>query len=84
MISIFREILSGKVKIASRKVNYDENKILDLAAPLFLDKKIVGIVRIGLDRSSMDKSLTENSQNIFVFMFFIVIIALLIHVASLS
>ncbi len=73
----FPGILSGKVKIASRKVNYDNIKILDVAAPLLLDKKIVGIVRIGLDRRSMDKSLIENRQNIFVFMFFIVIIALL-------
>jgi signal transduction histidine kinase len=73
----FEEILAGHVKIASRKVNYAENKILDLATPLFLDKKIVGIVRIGLDRSSMDKSIAENRQNIFIFMFFVVIIALL-------
>lgn len=72
-----KEILAGKVKIASRKVDYGQNKILDLAAPLFLDKKIVGIVRIGLDRRSMDKSLLENRQHIFVFMFFIVVIALL-------
>jgi signal transduction histidine kinase len=73
----FKEILNGNVKILSRKVNYNENRILDLAAPLYLDKKIVGIVRIGLDRSSMDKSIAENRQNIFIFMFFIVIIALL-------
>ena len=72
-----KEILAGKVKIVSRKVDYEGNKILDLAAPLLLDKKIVGIVRVGLNRSSMDKSLTENRQHIFVFMFFIVIIALL-------
>ena len=73
----FKEILAGNVKIASRKVNSAGNKILDLATPLFLDKKIVGIVRIGLDRSSMDKSIAENRQNIFMFMFFVVIIALL-------
>ncbi|PKN51276.1 MAG: hypothetical protein CVU55_12650 [Deltaproteobacteria bacterium HGW-Deltaproteobacteria-13] len=73
----FKEILDGKVKIASRRVDYAENKILDLAAPLLLDKKIVGVVRIGLDRRSMDKSLVENRQHIFVFMFFIVVIALL-------
>jgi signal transduction histidine kinase len=73
----FEEILAGNVKIASRKVNYAENRILDLAAPLFVDKKIVGIVRIGLNRSSMDKSIVENRQHIFVFMFFIVVIALL-------
>jgi signal transduction histidine kinase len=73
----FKEILTGNVKIASKKVNYAEHKILDLAAPLFVDNKIVGIVRIGLNRSSMDKSLVENRQHIFVFMFCIVIIALL-------
>jgi len=73
----FENILAGRVKIASRKVNYANNKILDLAAPLVVDKKIVGIVRIGLDRSSMDKSIVENRQHVFVFMFFIVVIALL-------
>jgi len=72
-----KEILSGKIKIVSRKVDYADNKILDLAAPLYLDKKIVGIVRIGLDRNSMDKSLVENRQHIFVFSIFIVLIALL-------
>lgn len=72
-----KEILAGKIKIASRKVDYHGNKILDLAAPLYLDKKIVGMVRIGLDRSSMDKSLAENKQNIFVFSLFIVVIAVL-------
>jgi signal transduction histidine kinase len=49
---------------------------LDLVAPLFLDKKVVGIVRIGLDRGSMDKIIAENRQNIFTFMSFIVIVAL--------
>ena len=73
----FKEILAGKIKIASREVNYGEQKILDLAAPLFLDKKVVGIVRMGLDRGSMDKIIAENRKNIFVFMVFIVIIALL-------
>ena len=73
----FKEILTGNVKIASTKVNYAEHRILDLAAPLFVDNKIVGVVRIGLDRSSMDKSLVENRQYIFVFMFCIVIITLL-------
>jgi signal transduction histidine kinase len=73
----FKEILTGKIKIASRKLNSGEDKILDLAAPLSLDKKVVGIVRIGLDRGSMDKIIAENRQNIFIFMFFIVIIALL-------
>jgi signal transduction histidine kinase len=73
----FKDILAGNVKIASRKVDSGESKILDMAAPLKLDKKVVGIVRIGLDRGSMDKIIAENRQNIFVFMIFVVIIALL-------
>ena len=73
----FKEILTGKIKIVSRRINSGEDKILDLAAPLSLDKKVVGIVRMGLDRGSMDKIIAENRQNIFIFMFFIVIIALL-------
>ncbi|MBN1473669.1 MAG: hypothetical protein JW914_03555 [Syntrophaceae bacterium] len=73
----YKDILAGKIKIASREVNYGEQKILDLAAPLFLDKTVVGIVRMGLDRGSMDKIIAENKKNIFVFMVFIVIIALL-------
>jgi signal transduction histidine kinase len=72
-----KEILSGKVRIASRKVDFDDNKILDMAAPLYIDKKIVGIIRIGLDRGSMDKIIAENRRNIFVFMGIVVIVALL-------
>ena len=73
----FKDILAGNVKIASRKVDSGESKILDIAAPLKLDEKVVGIVRIGLDRGSMDKIIAENRQNIFLFMTFVVIIALL-------
>lgn len=73
----YKEILAGKIRITSRKVDSGENKILDLAAPLSLDKAVVGIVRMGLDRGSTDKIIAESKQNIFVFMVFIVIIALL-------
>lgn len=73
----FEEILAGKIKIVSRKVNYNAVKVLDMAAPLYIDKKIVSIVRIGLDRSPMDKIIAENRQNIFVFMTFVVLIAIL-------
>ncbi len=73
----FPAIMSGKVRIISRKVNSGDSKILDMAAPLYIDKKIVGIVRIGLDRGSMDNIIAENRQNIFVFMIFVVLIAIL-------
>jgi signal transduction histidine kinase len=72
-----QEILKGKKRILSRKVETRDSKILDMAAPFILDKKIVGIVRIGLDRGSMDKIIAENRQNIFIFMLLVVVIALL-------
>ncbi len=73
----YRDVLSGKVRILSRKVDATESKILDMAAPLYVDKKIINIVRIGLDRGSMDKIIAENRQNIFVFMAFVAGMAIL-------
>jgi len=73
----FKDILAGNVKISSRKVDSAEGKILDMAAPLKLNEKVVCVVRIGLDRGSMDKIIAENRLNIFIFMVFVVIIALL-------
>jgi len=73
----FREVMSGKVKIVSRKVDSGDSKILDMVAPLYIDKKVVSIVRIGLDRGSMDKIIAENRRNIFVFMIFIALVAIL-------
>ena len=37
-----QEILKGKKRILSRKVETRDSKILDMAAPFILDKKIVG------------------------------------------
>lgn len=73
----YKEILKGTIKIVSRKVDVEDNKILDMAAPFTLDKKVVGLVRIGLERGSMDKIIAENRQNIFIFMLLVVVIALL-------
>jgi len=73
----YNNVLAGKAKIASRKTDSDSHKILDMAAPLFIDKKIVGVVRIGLERGSMDTIIAENRKNIFIFVFFVGVIALL-------
>jgi len=70
-------ILKGATRIVSRKVDVQGKNILDMAAPFTLDKKVVGLVRIGLERGSMDKIIAENRQNIFIFMLLVVIIALL-------
>lgn len=69
-------LLSGKIRILSRKVEVANSKILDVAAPFMMDKKVVGFVRIGLDRGSMDSILDENRRNIFVFMSLVVVVAL--------
>lgn len=70
-------ILKGATRIVSRKLDVQSKNILDMAAPFTLDKKVVGLVRIGLERGSMDKIIAENRQNIFIFMLLVVIIALL-------
>ena len=73
----YREILAGKTRIASRKVDMQGSKILDMAAPFMIGKKAVGVVRIGLERGSMDTIIAENRWNIFIFMMLVVVIALL-------
>ncbi len=72
-----QEILKGTTRIVSRKVDAQGNNILDMAAPFTLGKKVVGLVRIGLERGSMDKIIAENRRNIFIFMLLVVVIALL-------
>lgn len=70
-------IMAGKTKIISRKFDAKNTKILDMAAPFTVNKKVAGFVRIGLDRGSMDTIIAENRQNIFIFMLLVVVIALL-------
>ncbi|MDD3250631.1 MAG: histidine kinase dimerization/phospho-acceptor domain-containing protein [Smithellaceae bacterium] len=78
-----QEMTKGKKRILSRKVDRQGIKILDVAAPFIMEnpylpkEKIAGIVRIGLDRGSMDKIIAENRKNIFIFMLFVAGIALL-------
>ncbi|MHB8136871.1 MAG: two-component system sensor histidine kinase NtrB [Smithellaceae bacterium] len=73
----YKEIMAGTKKIVSRKVDVQDKKILDMGAPFTLDKKVAGVVRIGLERGSMDKIIAENRRNIFIFMLLVVVIALL-------
>ena len=70
-------LLAGKINIVSRKVDTQGHNILDAASPFKLDKKTAGVVRIGLERGSMDKIIAENRRNIFIFMLLVVGIALL-------
>ena len=71
------EILSGARPIESRKVVYQGKNLLDMAAPFVLNDKIAGVVRIGLERESMERILAENTRNMFIFSVLVMLIALL-------
>ncbi len=71
------EILTGARKIASRKVIYLQKNILDMAAPLYINGKIAGLVRLGLDEGSTEDILAETMHNLVVFMIFVAIITFL-------
>lgn len=70
-------VLAGTVGMQSRKVPYGGKHILEIVAPLNLDGKIAGIIRIGLDRGNTDEILEENRRNMFVFLALVALIALL-------
>jgi signal transduction histidine kinase len=70
-------VFSGTRKILSRKTSHNGKSLLDIAAPLYLDDQVAGVVRLGLDREGMDRIIQENRQNIFIFMAVVVLITLL-------
>jgi signal transduction histidine kinase len=71
------ELFSGRRDVISRKIIHQGKSLLDIAAPLYLDDQVTGLVRLGLDRESMDKIIAENRRNIIVFMTVVVLITLL-------
>jgi signal transduction histidine kinase len=73
----FNHLAAGKTRIVTRKVDAEGKEILDMAAPFLINKKPAGVVRIGLERGSMDTIIAENRRNIFIFMMLVVFIALL-------
>jgi signal transduction histidine kinase len=74
---LFPKILGGTVTFESRKVSFGEKSLLEIVAPLRLGGEIAGVVRLGLDRGNTDQILDENLRNMFVFLAFVVLIALL-------
>ena len=70
-------VFSGTRKILSRKTSHNGKSLLDIAAPLYLDDQVAGVVRLGLDREGMDRIIQENRRNIFIFMAVVVLITLL-------
>lgn len=74
---LFPKILKGALAFESGKVKYDGKSLLEIVAPLRLGGEIAGMVRLGLDRGNTDQILAENRRNMFVFLAFVVLIALL-------
>ena len=70
------ELLAGTRKFESRKVIYLKKSILDMASPLYINGKIAGIVRLGLEKESADIILKENTYNLVLFMIFVVFITI--------
>lgn len=70
------ELLAGAIKMESRQVVYLKKNILDMAAPLYINGKVAGIVRIGLDKESTDSILKENTRNLIFFMIIVVFITI--------
>jgi signal transduction histidine kinase len=71
------KVLSGEVPMESRKTDFDGKSLLEIVSPLRLNGQIHGFIRLGLDRENTDRILDENRRNMFVFLFFVVLIALL-------
>ncbi len=74
---LFPKILDGTVAFESRKVSFGGKSLLEIVAPFRLGGEIAGIVRVGLERGNTDQILDENRRNMFVFLSFVVLIALL-------
>jgi len=74
---LFPKILAGAVTFESRKVIFGGKSLLEIVAPFHLGGEIAGIVRVGLERGNTDQILDENRRNMFVFLSFVVLIALL-------
>ena len=71
------ELLSGARTVESRKVLYLEKQLLDMAAPIHLNGKIAGFVRLGLDRGQAETILEENRKNVIIFMGLTILVAFL-------
>ncbi len=70
-------VLGGTTRIESRKVIHDGKSVLEIVAPLHMSGEIAGVIRLGLERGNTDRIVDENRRNMFVFLAFVVLIALL-------
>lgn len=74
---LYENVLSGNEPFKSRKVILGGKSLFEVVAPLHIGGEIAGIIRVGLERGNTDRILNENRRNMFVFLLFVVLIALL-------
>ena len=59
-------VLEGKIKKSSRKITSGTSGLLEITVPVYLDEKIVGFARLGLNRTNSDKILKENRNRMII------------------
>ncbi|MHB8772453.1 MAG: ATP-binding protein [Syntrophales bacterium] len=74
---LIERVLGGTTQIESRKVITDGKSVLEIVSPLMMSGQIAGVIRLGLERGNTDRIIDENRRNMFVFLAFVVLIALL-------
>lgn len=77
MDAISLDVLEGRLKKASRKMVFQEKRLLEIIVPVHLDEKVVGFARLGLDRAGGDTILLENRNRMITSMIFIMVIGIL-------
>ncbi len=77
MDAISLDVLEGRLKKASRKMVFQEKRLLEIIVPVHLDEKVVGFARLGLDRAGGDRILLENRNRMIISMIFIMVIGIL-------
>jgi signal transduction histidine kinase len=70
-------VLSGTLKITSRKMAFQGKNILEIYVPVRLDKKVVAFARLGLERDRTDTILKENRYAMFISTALILMIGIL-------
>jgi signal transduction histidine kinase len=71
-----KSLLAGTMAIANDNVNVGEREYLMVMAPLTLEGRPAGIVRVGFERDRMDQILERNRHFLFLSMGFIVLAGL--------
>jgi len=71
-----KELLAGTIAVANQSVRLGEREHLMVMAPLTLEGRPAGIVRVGFERDRMDQALERNRHFLFLSMGFIVLAGL--------